>query len=339
MINDPQSVRDVVEAINKFGLGTVFVTDANGALQATVTDGDVRRALLAGHGLDSPARTAFNTEFLALEEGSDWVQTSAQGAFRGFSEYPVVDSDGHLVGVEVLGHSGESVSRDNTVVIMVGGKGMRLRPLTEETPKPLLLVGDKPILQHIIDNLRDEGFSDVVLAVNYLGEQIESYFQDGSNFGVRIRYVREDRALGTAGALSLLQKPISSPIVVLNGDLVLAASVGKMVDYHVQKQATITVGAKVVETTIPFGVLSTRGLVIDGIEEKPTHRDLVNAGVYVLNTEAFESLSANQVADMPELILENLAEGKVIAYPMHETWADLGQPLDLSRAQDLMGGK
>ena len=313
------------------------MTDANGALQATVTDGDVRRALLAGHGLDSPARTAFNTEFLALEEGSDWVQTSAQGAFRGFSEYPVVDSDGHLVCVEVLGHSGESVARDNTVVIMVGGKGMRLRPLTEETPKPLLLVGEKPILQHIIDSLRDEGFSDIVLAINYLGEQIETYFQDGSGFGVQIRYVKEDQALGTAGALSLLEEPISSPIVVMNGDLVLAASVGRMVDYHRDKQATITVGAKVVETTIPFGVLSTRGLVVEGIAEKPTYRDLVNAGVYVLDSEIFASLSANQIIDMPELILENVDEGQVVAYPMHETWADLGRPADFARAKDLLG--
>ena len=302
-----------------------------------MTDGDVRRALLSGHGLDSPAGTAFNTEFLALDDGGDWGQITAQGAIQGFSEYPVVDSDGHLVCVEVLGHSGESVARDNTVVIMVGGKGMRLRPLTEETPKPLLLVGEKPILQHIIDSLRDEGFSDIVLAINYLGEQIETYFQDGSGFGVQIRYVKEDQALGTAGALSLLEEPISSPIVVMNGDLVLAASVGRMVDYHRDKQATITVGAKVVETTIPFGVLSTRGLVVEGIAEKPTYRDLVNAGVYVLDSEIFASLSANQIIDMPELILENVDEGQVVAYPMHETWADLGRPADFARAKDLLG--
>jgi dTDP-glucose pyrophosphorylase len=331
-------VRDVVSTINQFGLGTVFVTGSNGTLRATVTDGDVRRALLAGHGLDSPAETAFNTNFLALEEGADSAHIAAQGAIKGFREYPVVDSDGRLVCVEVLGNRRESIARDNTVVIMAGGKGLRLRPLTEETPKPLLRVGGKPILQHIIDNLRDEGFSDIVLAINYLGEQIESYFQDGSRFGVNIRYVKEDQALGTAGALSLLQEPISSPIVVMNGDLVLAASVGKMVDYHLDKHATITVGAKVVETTIPFGVLSTQGLVIDGIEEKPTHRDLVNAGVYILNSEVFASLSDDQVADMPELILENVGGRKVLVFPMHETWADLGRPADLSRANDLMGG-
>jgi dTDP-glucose pyrophosphorylase len=331
-------VRDVVEMIDRFSLGMVFVTDAQGILQASVTDGDVRRALLAGHGLDSPAASVFNRNFLALEDGADWSQTKARAAAQGFNEYPVINSDGRLLCVEVRAQIDESIARENTVVIMAGGKGLRLRPLTDDTPKPLLHVGGKPILQHIIKNLHDEGFSDIVLAINYLGEQIESYFQDGSAFGVKIRYVKEDHALGTAGALSLLQDPISAPIVVMNGDLVLAASVGGMVDYHLEKQATITVGAKVVETTIPFGVLSTRGLVIDGIEEKPTHRDLVNAGVYVLNSEAFTALSADHVIDMPELIMENVEEGKVVAYPMHETWADLGHPVDFTRANELLNG-
>ena len=324
--------------IDRFSLGIVFVTDAQGILQASVTDGDVRRALLAGHGLDSPATYVFNRNFLALEVGGDWAETADRGAAQGLNEYPVIDSGRRLVCVEVRAQSGESIARDNTVVIMAGGKGLRLRPLTDDTPKPLLHVRGKPILQHIINNLHEEGFSDIVLAINYLGEQIESYFQDGSDFGVKIRYVKEDQALGTAGALSLLQDPISAPIVVMNGDLVLAASVGRMVDYHLEKQATITVGAKVVETTIPFGVLSTRGLVIEGIEEKPTYRDLVNAGVYVLNPEAFASLSADHVIDMPELIMEYVDEGKVIAYPMHETWADLGHPVDFTRANELLNG-
>lgn len=296
----------------------------------------MRRALLAGNGLDSPAASVFNTDFLALEDGSDWEQTTTDAARKGFREYPVVNLDGVLVCVEVHGNIGKSVARENTVVIMAGGKGLRLRPLTEETPKPLLHVGGKPILQHIIDNLRDEGFSDIILAINYLGEQIESYFKDGSRFGVSIRYLKEDKALGTAGALSLLQEPISSPVVVMNGDLVLAASIGTMVDYHLEKHATITVGAKVFETTIPFGVLSTQELVIDGIEEKPIHRDLVNAGVYVLNSEVFESLSVDQFADMPELIRDNVGGKKVFAFPIHETWADLGRPTDFSRANELL---
>ena len=329
-------MRELVEAINQFGLRTVFVTDSEDTLIATVTDGDVRRALLAGHGLDSPAEMALNTAFFALRDGDDPNHTKEQAGGKGFREYPVVDADGRLLCVEVEDVDGLAVPRDNTVVIMAGGKGLRLRPLTEETPKPLLIVGGKPILQHIIENLRDEGFLDVVLAINYLGEQIESFFQDGSDFGVNIRYVREGQALGTAGALSLLPEPVRSPLVVMNGDLVLAASVGKMVDYHVQKQATITVGAKVVETPIPFGVLSTQGLVIEGIQEKPTHRDLVNAGIYVLSPEALAPLTADQVVDMPDLILEHVAGKKVVAFPIHEMWADLGQPVDFIRANELL---
>lgn len=324
--------------IDRSSLGTVFVTDAQGILQASVTDGDVRRALLAGHGLDSPAATVYNRNFLALEDGGYGDETTTRGAAQGLNEFPVINSDGRLLCVEVRAQNGESMARENTVVIMAGGKGVRLRPLTDNTPKPLLHVGGKPILQHIINNLHDEGFWDIVLAVNYLGEQIESYFRDGSDFGVRIRYVKEDKVLGTAGALSLLQNPISAPIVVMNGDLVLAARVGRMVDYHLEHQATVTVGAKIVETTIPFGVLSTSGLVIDGIEEKPTHRDLVNAGVYVLNSVAFAELSADFVIDMPELIMEHLNEGKVFAYPIHETWADLGRPADFTRANELSNG-
>lgn len=322
--------------IDRFSLGIVFVTDAQGILQASVTDGDVRRALLAGNGLDSPATSVFNRDLLALEVGGDWAETIARGAAQGLNEYPVIDSDRRLVCVEVRAQSGGSIARDNTVVIMAGGKGLRLRPLTDDTPKPLLQVRGKPILQHIINNLHEEGFSDIVLAINYLGEQIESYFHDGSDFGVNIRYLKEGQELGTAGALSLLQHPISSPIVVMNGDLVLAASLGRMVDYHLEKQATITVGAKIVETTIPFGVLSTRGLVIEGIEEKPTYRDLVNAGVYVLNPVAFASLSADHAIDMPELIIQNVDGGKVVVYPMHETWADLGRPVDFTRANELL---
>ena len=335
---EPELVRDVVEIIDKYGHGTVFVTDDHGILQAAVTDGDVRRGLLAGYGLDSPASCVFNTDFFALVEGVGSDLMDSARANPGVREIPVLDSDGRLVCVQFRPHIGGPASRENTVVIMVGGKGSRLRPLTNEVPKPLLPVAGKPMLQHIIENLRGEGFSDIVLAINYLGEQIENYFQNGSAFGVNIRYVKEDDALGTAGALSLLRQPFSSPIVVMNGDIVLAASVGKMVDYHLEKQAKITIGAKVFETTIPFGVLSMEGLVVRTIEEKPTHRDFVNAGVYVLDARVLESLPTNRVTDMPDLIMQNVRDGGVVAFPMYENWADLGRPEDLMRANEAANG-
>lgn len=300
---------------------------------ASVTDGDIRRALLAGSSLDSPAALAYNTSFVSLFEGADWSSEIAEGSARGLTEYPVVDAGGALVGVESRPLRSGHTARANTVVIMAGGKGLRLRPLTEQTPKPLLRVGGKPVLQHIIENLRDEGFTDIVVAINYLGEQIEAHFGDGSSFGVHIKYLREETPLGTAGALSLLKPPFSSPLVVMNADLVVSARIGQLVDYHLTEKAIITVGAKIVETMVPFGVLGTKGHTIQVIEEKPTHKDLINAGVYVLNAEVVEQLEPSAPADMPELIAANVDSGSVLAFPLHEDWLDLGRPDDLRRAR------
>ena len=314
----------------------VFALDRDGTLVAVATDGDVRRALLAGHGLDSPAQQAFNYDFVALPDDGSSADALTQRA-RGFDAYPVLDPEGRLVCVDVP--SGVSIRspRQNTVVIMVGGKGLRLRPLTNETPKPMLVVGDKPILQHLIENLRDQGLTNIILAVNYLGDQIEGYFHDGSRFGVSIRYLRESAPMGTAGALGLLDgEEVVSPIVVMNGDLVVSADLTKMLDFHLHNSAEITVGAKVVETTVPFGVLSTNGATIRGIEEKPTYRDLVNAGVYVLSEDVFSSVPSDRASDMPDLISERIEEGRVVAFAMHETWADLGAPEDLRRAPELL---
>lgn len=335
-IREPESIRDVVEAINRSGLRTVFIVSGSGALIATVTDGDIRRALLAGHSLDSSASSAYNTDFVALHDGSDWSPTIAEGIAKGFTEYPVVDALGHLLCVEVHPSPHTGVVRNNTVVIMAGGKGLRLRPLTEQTPKPLLKVGGKPVLQHIVENLRDEGFEDIVIALNYLGDQIESHFGDGSAFGVHLRYLREDRPLGTAGALSLLEAPVQSPLVVMNADLVVSARIGKLVDYHVSENADMTVGAKMVETTVPFGVLVTQGHVVEAIEEKPSRSDLVNAGVYVVNEQLLGELSSDSPTDMPELIAVNLDNRRVLAFPLHEDWLDLGRPDDLRKAQTQM---
>ena len=309
------------------------MTDSTGRLLASVTDGDVRRALLSGSLLDSPAQAAFQLNVSCLTDGVDAAPRAPEGAARGIADYPVVDSSGKLLCVETQQSKSSRPDRDNTVVIMAGGKGLRLRPLTENTPKPLLLVGGKPILLHIIENLRDEGFSDIVIAVNYLAAQIQEFFADGSNFGVRIRYIREEVPLGTAGALSLLERPIVAPLVVMNGDLISKASVGKMVEFHLHENADITVGAKVIETTTPFGVLLTQGPVVKAIEEKPTRRDLVNAGVYVLSRKVINELSRTTPTDMPELIEQNLAGQRVLAFPLHEDWLDLGRQADLDKAR------
>ena len=309
------------------------MTDSSGTLVASVTDGDIRRALLSGSSLDSPARSAFHVEVVALRDGSDRVSGLPIGSARSFRDYPVLDDSGKLVCVETQRPADRSSQRENTVVIMAGGKGLRLRPLTKNIPKPLLFVGGKPILQRIIEKLRDEGFSDIVISINYLGEQIQDFFGDGSELKVSIRYVNEATPLGTAGGLSLLEQPFVAPIVVMNGDLVLSASVGKMVDFHTQENAQITVGAKLVETNVPFGVIVTEGQKITAIHEKPTRRDLINAGIYVVNSQALETIKPGRPADMPDVISDHIQGGRVLAFPIHEDWVDLGHPDDLAQAR------
>lgn len=335
-IAETSTIRDIVELLNAYGLGTVFLLDVSGRLVASATDGDVRRALLAGESLESAASSAFHRDVLALVEGADAASAKREGFRRGLTDFPIVDSNRKLVGVWAKGPGDSHPSHSNLVVIMAGGEGLRLRPLTEATPKPLLNVGGKPILQHIVENLRDEGFLNIVIAVNYLAEQIRDYFGDGSNLGVSIRYLEEDRAMGTAGALSLLGDPGPKPIVVMNGDLVVAARIAKLVEYHVDQQALITVGAKIFETTVPFGVFETSGPVLESIVEKPTRRELVNTGIYILDPSVVRGVSSEKRTEMPDVIAANISTRRVLAFPIHETWADLGHPDDFARANDYL---
>ncbi|MDA8900963.1 sugar phosphate nucleotidyltransferase [Pontimonas sp.] len=322
-----------MEVIDKTGLGSVFVLGAEDRLVAVVTDGDVRRALLAGNGLESPAHSAFNSEFLALVDGSDSGPVFREARRAGFTFIPVVDQQKHLVSVEVMSASEKKVVRENPVVVMAGGKGSRLGSLTRHTPKPLIMINGKPMLEAIVEKVRDDGFSTIYLAIHYLGDQIEEHFGDGSRFGVNVMYLREASPLGTAGALSLLPKDSDMPVVVLNGDLILGASIAKMVDHHLENGADLTVGGKVFETTIPYGVLSVTGDVVTEIVEKPTYRDLVNAGVYVMSRAVVAGIVPDRVTEMPEIVSASIAAGKARVYAIHEEWADLGSPAALKTFQ------
>jgi NDP-sugar pyrophosphorylase family protein len=246
---------------------------------------------------------------------------------------PLLDGEGKLAGLFIDQPDGEAAARDNTVVIMAGGMGLRLRPLTENTPKPMIPLGGKPMVQHTIESLRAEGFVNFVLAINYLGDQIEEHFGDGSGLGVRITYVKEQQPLGTGGALSLLEGAFTSPIVLINGDVLLSARLTEMLSYHHAHSADITVGVKVLDTQIPFGVIELEGNRIVAMQEKPVYRDFVNAGVYVLEPSIVDSVSPSERLDMPDLVGEWLSRRKVFAYPLHESWRDLGRIEDLERAR------
>lgn len=333
VVPDSATVKDVVENLTSSGLRLCLLVGSGNSLVGIVSDGDIRRGLLAGAGLESPATRVMNVTFASAPSGTPFPELTRLVRSREVTHLPLVDVDGKLAGLFIDQPDGEAAPRDNTVVIMAGGMGLRLRPLTESTPKPMLPVGGKPMVQHTIESLRAEGFANFVLAINYLGNQIEEHFGDGSGLGVRITYVKEEQPLGTGGALSLLEGSFASPVVLVNGDVLLSARLADMLDYHHSHSADITVGVKALDTQIPFGVIELEGNHIVAMREKPVYRDFVNAGVYVLEPSVVGSVPYAVRLDMPDLVAEWLGRRKVFAYPMHESWRDLGHVDDLELAR------
>jgi dTDP-glucose pyrophosphorylase len=332
-VTESATVKDVVESLTSSGLRLCLVVGTHDTLLGIVSDGDIRRGLLAGAGLDSPAKTVMNPSFASAPNGTPVSELTRLARSHEVTHLPLVDGEGKLAGLFIDQPDGEAAARDNTVVIMAGGMGLRLRPLTENTPKPMIPLGGKPMVQHTIESFRAEGFVNFVLAINYLGDQIEGHFGDGSDLGVRITYVKEEQPLGTGGALSLLEGAFTSPIVLINGDVLLSARLTEMLSYHQSHSADITVGVKVLDTQIPFGVIELEGNHIVAMQEKPVYRDFVNAGVYVLEPGVVRSVAPAVRLDMPDLVGEWLGRQKVFAYPMHESWRDLGDVEDLERAR------
>jgi NDP-sugar pyrophosphorylase family protein len=249
-------------------------------------------------------------------------------------QIPVVDEQRHEVGLHLWDQITSPQVRPHMMVIMAGGKGTRLRPHTEHCPKPMLPVGDKPMLEHIIDRAMSQGFNHFMLAIHYLGHMVEDYFGDGTKMNARIEYIREEAPLGTAGALGLLLRPPEVPFVVTNGDVLTDINYADLLDFHIRQQAAATMAVRTHEWQHPFGVVQTKGLDIVGFEEKPINRTHINAGVYVLAPSALNALSANEHCDMPTLFERLQVTGeRTVAYPMHEPWLDVGRPSDYEMAQ------
>jgi len=332
-VPDSATLKDVVENLDNSGLRLCLVVKNETSLLGVVSDGDVRRGLLAGEDLDSPVTAVFNRNFASAPLGTPTLQLGRLARERKVTHLPILDGQGKLEGLFIDQPDAELSVRDNVVVIMAGGMGLRLRPLTEKTPKPMLPVGGKPMVQHTIESLRAEGFRDLVLAVNYLGDQIEKHFKDGSDLGVRIAYLRETQPLGTGGALSLLEGDFQSPVLVVNGDVMLSAKISEMLDFHTQSGADLTVGVKLIETQIPYGVVDIDNGRILGISEKPMYRDYVNAGVYVLNPGLITQVPRDLKFDMTDLLAQVIETSHAVAFPLHESWIDLGRHEDLLRAR------
>lgn len=328
------SLQQAITCLNESSSQIVLVVSADGILQGTLTDGDIRRGLLRGLSLESPIDSLVNHDPLVVppQLGREAVLQLMQ--VNRIHQLPVVDEGRHIVGLHLLDELMIPRQRDNLMVIMAGGQGTRLRPHTENCPKPLLPVGGKPMLEHIIERASLEGFGHFVLAIHYLGHMIEEYFGDGSRWGVRIDYLREKSPLGTAGAIGLLDERPESPFVVSNGDVLTDIRYGELLDFHCRHAAAATMAVRLHEWQHPFGVVRTQGVDIVGFEEKPITRSHINAGVYVLEPAALNQLHTGEHCDMPTLFARlQESAARTIVYPMHEPWLDVGRDDDLQRAR------
>ena len=319
--------------LDKCGIKIVLVVNQSNELVGTISDGDIRRGLLKGLNLESPIKSIIRHNALVVPPEMSHEMVMQLMVANKIQQIPIVNEQQHVLGLHLWDEMTITPIRENIMLIMAGGKGERLMPHTENCPKPMVMVAGKPMLEHIIIRGQQEGFNHFVLAVHHMGHMIEEYFGNGKHLGVNIEYLREDSPLGTAGALSLLDPYPNAPVLVTNGDVITDIRYGELLDFHNRYQAIATMAVRVHEWQHPFGVVQTEGVEIVGFEEKPIARSHINAGVYVLTPDALSELVLNEPCDMPKLF-ERLQEKskRIVAYPMHELWLDVGRPDDLSEA-------
>lgn len=326
------TIAEAIRNLDKTGIKIVLVTNQLGALEGTISDGDVRRGLLKGLDVNSAVKEIVHQNALVVPSDLSRELVMQLMTANKIQQIPIVDESHRVIGLHLWDELSTPAKRENIMVIMAGGMGTRLRPYTEDCPKPLLPVAGKPMLEHIIERAKLEGFSRFVIAIHYLGHMIEEYFGDGERLGVEIAYLKENAPLGTAGALSLLNPMPALPFVVTNGDVITDIRYGELLDFHIRHAAAATMAVRVHEWQHPFGVVQMKGVEIVGFEEKPVARTHINAGVYALDPNALSFLD-DQRCDMPTLFERlQLKKNLTVAYPMHEPWLDVGRPDDLSRA-------
>jgi dTDP-glucose pyrophosphorylase len=325
---------ETIARVDASALQIALVAEPSGRLVGVVTDGDIRRAILRGATLDSPIETVMNPQPKTLKAGVTREELLAYMRLHVLHHAPIVDANGKLVDLALLDDLLGARQLPNWVVLMVGGKGTRLRPLTDTLPKPMLLVSGRPILESMVMRLAEQGFHRIFLAVNYKAELIQAHFGDGAKWGVEIEYLQEEQQLGTAGALSLLPTRPEAPVLVMNGDLLTHASLDKMLHFHRDHRADGTMAIREYDLRVPFGVVSLDGEEIRKVEEKPVQRFYVSAGMYTLSSAALALIPSGTFFDMPALF-QRLIEKKMttVAYPLREYWLDVGHLEALEQAQ------
>ncbi len=335
LIHINSTIQQAITCLDNAAMQIVMVINKNKELVGTITDGDIRRGLLNGLQLGSSIDKVVKKEAFVVPESMETEIILKIMSANSIRQIPIIDSDRKVVGLHTWENLSIKSEIENPLVIMAGGKGTRLQPITENCPKPLLPVYGKPIMEHIIIRGISEGFSNFYVSVNYLSHMIENYFGNGEKWGVKINYIYEDKPLGTAGALTFLKQHIKVPFLVTNGDVLTHMRYSEFLDFHINHHADATMAVRIHEWQNPFGVVNIEGLNIVGLDEKPIARSHINAGIYVLDPIAFEYLKEEQNCDMTSLFERIRKSGnKTLAYPMHEPWIDIGRPDDFELAEN-----
>lgn len=340
-ISSADRLRDAIACMNRNEKGIVLVIDASSRLVATLTDGDVRRAVLSGCAIDSPvgallsARTGPSGRHpVTVLEGTSRADMLRTMKVHCVQQLPVLDAQGMVRGLVTLRDLVPEDLPPLRAVIMAGGAGLRLRPLTKDTPKPMLPVGKRPIMEHIVERLREAGVTEVKVSTHYKPDKIREHFGDGRDFGVAIDYIAEDRPLGTAGALGLMARPAQTMLVV-NGDILSGVNYRGMHAFHREHASAMTVGVRRYDLEVPYGVLDCSGPLVQGVVEKPSYSFLVNAGIYLIEPAAHDCIPHGQHFDMTDLIRLLVRRGlPVVSFPIVEYWLDIGQHGDYAKAQE-----
>ena len=347
VVSPTTRIREVLECIDGGAHGIALVLDDKRHLIATVTDGDARRAILAGIELDLPVQELLTEQEAVRKTGPVTApHTTSPAALlhlmneKTLRQIPLVDEENRVVDVAFLSDLAKDYELPLRALVMAGGYGTRLKPLTDEMPKPMLPVGNRPLLEIIVEGLREAGIRQVNLATHYKADVISEHFQDGQKFGVDIRYVKEDEPLGTAGALSLLDES-EEPLLVINGDILTRVDFRAMLIFHREHKADLTVAVRQYEFNVPYGVILTDGVNVKGIAEKPIVKQFINAGIYLLSPSVRKLIPNGKPYDIPDLIGWLIQDNKpVVCFPIREYWLDIGKADHYAQAKsDMENGR
>ena len=335
ILGKSETMQAAIKILELQSLRIVMIVDENNRLIGTVTDGDIRRSLMKHLSMDVIITEIMFKKPIVASENDDKESILSKMKELDILQIPIVDGDGKIVGLETLQHLIERKRLDNPVFLMAGGFGKRLQPLTDNTPKPLLKIGTKPILENILEQFIDVGFHSFYISTHFKSEMVREHFGDGSNWNITIEYVHEEVPLGTAGSLGLLPENLPDlPILMMNGDLLTKIDFTELLNFHLQNEGIATVCVREYDFQVPYGVIKAKDNCIISIEEKPVQKFFINAGVYVLDPKILHSIDGTSYLDMPKL-LENEIENsrKVNMFPIYEYWLDIGQIDQFKQAQ------